>query len=87
MLISASGFVVSGAQLAEIYNTIPEDVPEFMLCRTGADHGDMLSAADGYVTAWLFWQLKGDQTAARAFAGSAAEAKTNPLYQDAESNF
>lgn len=79
--------VVSGAQLSEIYNAIPEDVPKFMLRRTGADHGDMLSAADGYVTAWLCWQLKGDQTAAGAFVGSDAEAKTNALYQDAASNF
>lgn len=92
LLLSGTGntdenLVVSKAQLAEIYNTIPADAPKFMLRRTGADHSDMLSAADGYVTAWLCWQLKDDQTAARAFVGSDAEAKTNVLYQDAASNF
>ena len=92
LLLSSTGnadenLVVSGAQLAEIYDAIPDDVPKLRLRRTSADHGDLLSAADGYVTAWLCWQLKGDQTAACAFVGKDAEAKTNPLYQDAASNF
>lgn len=92
LLLSGTGnvdenLVVSGEQLAEIYDAIPDDVPKLRLRRTGADHSDMLSAADGYVTAWLCWQLKGDQTAACAFVGEDAEVKTNPLYQDTASNF
>lgn len=92
LLLSSTGnadenLVVSGEQLAEIYDAIPDDVPKLRLRRTGSDHGDMLSAADGYVTAWLCWQLKNDANAARAFVGEDAEVRTNPLYQDAASNF
>lgn len=92
LLLSGTGnadenLVVSGAQLADLYDTIPDDVPKFRLRRTGADHSDMVNAADGYVTAWLCWQLKGDSTAAKAFTGPDAEAKNNPLYQDAAGNF
>lgn len=50
--------------------------------RTGMDHGKMLYAADGYVTAWFMWHLQGDENAARAFLGSGAEILRNPLYQD-----
>lgn len=92
LLLSGTGngdenLVVSGEQLAEIYQTIPDSVPKMKLRRIGADHGDMLDATDGYVTAWLCWQLKGDMEAARAFVGEEAEVRSNPLYQDVESNF
>ena len=50
--------------------------------RTGANHGQMLYTADGYVTAWLLWHLQGDEAAARAFTGAAPELASNPLYQD-----
>lgn len=53
-----------------------------MARKTGCEHGHMLYAADGYVTAWLLWQLQGDEDAARAFVGDDAEILTNPLYQD-----
>lgn len=53
-----------------------------MARRTGANHGQMLYAADGYVTAWLLWHLQGDEAAARAFTGAAPELASNPLYQD-----
>lgn len=58
------------------------DVPKVMARKTGCEHGQMLYAADGYVTAWLMWQLKGDKRAAQAFLGEDAEILTNPLYQD-----
>ena len=53
-----------------------------MARRTGAGHGDMLCNADGYVTAWFMWQLQGDEYAAGAFTGDAAEIMQNSLYQD-----
>lgn len=92
LLLSGTGntdenFVVSGEQLTEIYNAIPDNVLKMKLRRSGADHGDMIDAADGYVTAWLCWQLKGDQLAASAFIGENAEIRVNPLYQDISSNF
>lgn len=92
LLLSGTGnvdenFVVSGEQLTEIYNAIPDNVLKMKLRRSGADHGDMIDAADGYVTAWLCWHLKGDQLAASAFIGEDAEIRDNPLYQDISSNF
>lgn len=92
LLLSSTGntdenFVVSGEQLTTIYNEIPDNVPKMKLRRSGADHGDMVNAADGYVTAWLCWQLKGDPSAASAFVGEDAEIQVNPLYQDISYNF
>lgn len=53
-----------------------------MARRTGAEHGDMLYSADGYVTAWFMWQLQGDEYAAGAFTGEEPEMMKNSLYQD-----
>ena len=78
--------VVSGAQLQEIYDSIPNDVTKVMARRIGADHGDMLTFADGYMTAWFMWKLQGDTDAAGAFIGEQAELLANPLYQDQQAN-
>ena len=51
--------------------------------RRDMDHGKMLYSADGYVTAWFMWQLKGDEEAAGAFVGEDPEILSNALYQDA----
>ena len=53
-----------------------------MARRTGAEHGDMLYCADGYVTAWFMWQLQGEEYAAGAFTGDEPEIMKNRLYQD-----
>lgn len=53
-----------------------------MARRTDADHPDMLTIADGYMTAWFLWHLQGNEEAAKAFIGSDAELLSNPLYQD-----
>lgn len=50
--------------------------------RLGMDHGKMLYSADGYVTAWFMWQLRGDQDAAKAFVGENPELLNNAMYQD-----
>ena len=49
--------VVSGTQLQEIFDAVPDTVTKVMARRTDAEHGDMLSVADGYMTAWLFLYL------------------------------
>lgn len=74
--------VVSGDQLKAIYDAVPEAVPKVMARRSEADHGDMLYIADGYMTAWFMWRLKGDEEAAKVFVGDAPELLSNPLYQD-----
>ncbi len=72
--------VVSGTQLQEIYDAVPDTITKVIARRTNADHGDMLSFADGYMTAWFMWQLQGDEEAAMAFIGSSPEIMTNELY-------
>lgn len=42
----------------------------------------MLDAADGYVTAWLLWQLQGNGEAQALFEGPDAVVLSNPAYQD-----
>lgn len=57
-----------------------------MAVRKDAAHGDMLYAADGYVTAWFMWQLQDDEEAAKAFIGENPEIVSNELYQDQRIN-
>lgn len=78
--------VVSVEQLSSLYRDIPDTVTKVKMRRSGADHGDMLTYADGYVTAWLRWQLAGDEEASKAFVGDGSEILSNPLYQDVEKN-
>lgn len=83
LLAGAGGgddWVVTGEQLESIYDDIPSD--KIMLRRKDTPHGEMLYAANGYVTAWFMWQLQGDEYAAGAFAGAHAEIAQNALYQD-----
>ena len=78
--------VVSGAQLDEIYDAVPNTVTKVKARRKDANHGDMLSYSDGYMTAWFMWQLCGDEEAAKAFTGDDAEILSNSLYQDQRIN-
>ncbi len=91
LLLSGTGnadenLVVNLKQLESIYNHIPDTNPKAMARRTDADHGDMLYFADGYVTAWFMWQLRGDSEAAKAFIGDKPEILENELYQDQKIN-
>jgi dienelactone hydrolase len=64
------------------YNAVPAGVPAVMGIRLGAFH-DAIRDTDkeqGYVTAWLEYQLKGNQEASQAFRGSSAEMQENPLW-------
>ena len=72
--------VIPIEKMIEMYNKIPSS--KVMLRRIGAEHGQMLYSADGYVTAWFMWQLKGDEEAEKAFIGDSPEIENNKLYQD-----
>ena len=72
--------VIPIEKMTEMYNKIPST--KVMMRRIGAEHGQMLYSADGYVTAWLMWQLQGDEEASKAFVGDNAEINSNKLYQD-----
>lgn len=72
--------VIPIEKMLEMYNRIPSS--KVMLRRIGAEHGQMLYSADGYVTAWFMWQLQGDEEAGKAFTGDSPEIRNNKLYQD-----
>lgn len=68
--------------LEECYNAIPDGVPKIIARQTDKDHGDMLRTADGYMTAWFMYHLKGDAEAGKAFFGEDAEMLNNDKWQD-----
>lgn len=72
--------VIPIEKMIEMYSKIPSD--KVMMRKTGYEHGEMLYVADGYVTAWLMWQLQNDNDAAKAFTGDTPEIMNNKLYQD-----
>ena len=72
--------VIPSEKMPEMYASI--STPEAMARKKDCEHGEMLYSADGYVTAWLMWQLQGDEEAAKAFVGDDAELLHNELYQD-----
>ena len=84
LLISGEGggddLVVTGDQLTEIYDDIPNN--KVAMRRKNTAHGEVLYKVDGYVTAWFMWQLQGDAEAIKAFVGDQPEILTNPFYTD-----
>ncbi len=72
--------------LKDIYNAMSQDVTKIRARATGAEHEDMLKRPDGYMTAWMCWQLQGDTEAAKAFIGDNAEIMQNINWQDKEAN-
>lgn len=70
--------------MIEMYNKVPSS--KVMMRRKDTDHGGMLYATDGYVTAWLMWQLQDDIYASHAFLDDNAEIYHNNLYQDVQMN-
>ena len=67
-------------KMKEMFEKIP--ARKSMARKVGMEHGHMLYSADGYVTAWFMWLLKGDENAAKAFWGENPELSTNKLYSD-----
>ena len=74
------------ASLVENYKVISDDVLKVRARATGAEHEDMLARSDGYMTAWMLWQLCGDEEAASVFTGEDAEILQNKNWQDVEKN-
>ena len=74
------------ASLIDIYNTMPDDLIKLRGRCTNAEHDDMQERTDGYMTAWMLWELKGDEEAAKVFVGEEAEILTNSNWQDIEKN-
>lgn len=73
-------------ELQEKYNNISDGVSKIIARRVDTDHGEMLPYADGYMTAWFMYWLKGDSEAQKAFFGDNAEILSNTIWQDVEKN-
>ena len=72
--------------LKEMYDILPDDVMKVRARARGSEHGDMIRRTPGYLTAWMLYQLKGDEEAGQAFLGEDAEILKNPRWQDVEKN-
>lgn len=68
--------------LQENYAALSGTAARVMARRTGTDHGDMLTSADGYMTAWFLYWLRDEVQAGEAFFGDAAEITRNANWQD-----
>lgn len=84
MLSGTENDVITPDNMDKSYAKITS--PKVIAVRKNAAHGDMLYAADGYVTAWFMWQLQGDTEASKAFVGENPEIMNNGLYQDQKIN-
>ncbi len=74
------------SSLVENYSKIPDSVMKIRARAVGAEHEQMLARSDGYMTAWMLWQLCGDEEAAAVFIGENAEIFHNNNWQDVEKN-
>lgn len=72
--------------LNECYESMPDSVDKIIARQKEKDHGDMLRSADGYMTAWFMYWLKGDEEAGKAFFRVGAEILTNDNWQDVNVN-
>lgn len=79
------GGVAPLSSLRENYAAAPDVIPKVIARMTGAEHQDMLRS-DGYMTAWMLYQLRGDEEAAAVFVGETAELLHDPNWQDVEKN-
>ena len=68
------------------YDSIANEVPKVRARAVGAEHEQMLMRSDGYMTAWMLYQLNGDEEAGSVFVGENAEILHNANWQDVEKN-
>ena len=80
LLAATESDVITPDGAKQLYDAVKND--KAVALRNGMDHGKMLYSADGYVTAWFMWYLKGDTEAAKVFTGDAPELLRNQLYQE-----
>ena len=70
--------------LKENYEAMSEDASKVRARIQGAEHEDMLTLTDGYMTAWFMYWLKEDTEAGSVFLGDNAEILQNAKWQDVE---
>lgn len=74
------------SSLIENYNSMTNDMFKLRARVAGAEHEDMQVRTDGYMTAWMLYQLHGDKNAGKVFLGENAEILNNSNWQDIEKN-
>ncbi len=74
------------SSLIENYNAMPNNVFKLRARVAGAEHEEMQMKTDGYMTAWMLYQLQGDEEAAKALIGENAKILRNANWQDIEKN-
>ena len=74
------------SSLVENYNAMPDNVCKLRARVAGAEHEEMQMKTDGYMTAWMLYQLRGDEDAGKALIGENAEILNNANWQDIEKN-
>lgn len=72
--------------LIENYKKVTDSVMKVRGRAVGAEHEQMLMRSDGYMTAWMLYQLTGDEEAGTVFLGENAEILHNANWQDVEKN-
>lgn len=70
--------------LEEIYNIVPNNVLKVRARVSNAEHGDMLTKTDGYMTTWMLYHLQNNTEASEVFTGTNAEILINSNWQDIE---
>ena len=74
------------SSLVENYDAMPDYVFKLRARVAGAEHEEMQMKTDGYMTAWMLFQLQGDEEAGKALTGENAEILRNANWQDIEKN-
>lgn len=80
------GGVAPLSSLIDNYNAMTNDVFKIRARVKGAEHDEMQARTDGYMTAWMLYQLQGNEEASRVFVGEDAEILNNSNWQDIEKN-
>jgi pimeloyl-ACP methyl ester carboxylesterase len=76
------GGVAPLSSLSENYGRMPDAVSKVRGRVIGAEHWQIQLLTDGYMTAWMLYQLLGDVEAAAVFVGAHAEILRNSNWQD-----
>lgn len=74
------------SSLVENYNAASDNVFKLRARVVGAEHEEMQQKTDGYMTAWMLYQLQGDEEAGATLVGENAEILNNTNWQDIEKN-
>lgn len=83
---SAGNGASASASLDYMLTLNSDSVSKIIARRVDTDHGDMLPYADGYMTAWFMYHLRGDEEAGTVFFRDNAEILNNANWQDVEKN-